>query len=56
MKKLLQGWAFYTAVLLFLLSAALTMPNRAKTLLSDIPQAAEELFQRAAAVWGRTAP
>ena len=58
MKKLLQGWMFYTAVLLFLLSAALTLPDRAKTFLSqaNIPQAADELAQRAVAVWEKTAP
>ena len=58
MKKLLQGWVFYTAVLLFLLSAALTLPDRAKTFLrkTDIPQAADELTQRAVAAWEKTAP
>ena len=58
MKKLLQGWVFYTAALLFLLSAALTLRGRAETLLgqSGIPQAVDELTQRAVAVWERTAP
>lgn len=55
MKKLLRGWMFYTAVLLFLLAAGLTLPalcrDSFETAEQAISQAAAQLEEKAARGW-----
>lgn len=57
MKKLLQGWIFYTALLLFLVALILTAPNLCRELFGNtdqaISQAADRLEEKAVAVWGQ---
>ncbi len=60
MKKLLQGWIFYTALLLFLIAAALTLPELTRDFLGDTRQelskTVDQLTQEAVAVWGQRFP
>ena len=59
MKKLLQGWVFYTAVLLFLLAAGWTVPALCRDFSGNpgqaIAQGAAQLEEWAAA-WGQYFP
>lgn len=60
MKKLLQGWIFYTALLLFLVALILTAPNLCRDFFGNtdqaISQAADQLDEKAVAVWGQYFP
>lgn len=60
MKKLLQGWIFYTALLCFLLAAAITLPELTRDFWGDteqeITQAVDDFSQKAVAVWGQSFP
>ena len=60
MKKLLLGWIFYTSLLLFLLAAALTLPDSCRNFFGNTDQAisrtVDRLDQKAAAVWGQYFP
>lgn len=60
MKKLLQGWIFYTALLLFLIAAALTLPELTRDFLGDtrqeLTETVDQLTQEAMAVWGQRFP
>ena len=60
MKKLLLGWIFYTSLLLFLLAAALTLPDLCRNFFRNTDQAisrtVDRLDQKAAAVWGQYFP
>ena len=60
MKKLLQGWIFYTAVLLFLVALLLTAPRLCRGFFGNtdqaISQAAAQLDEKAAAVWAQFSP
>lgn len=60
MKKLIQGWIFYTAVLLFLVALLLTAPGLCHDFFGNtdqaITQAAAQLDQKAVAVWGQYFP
>ena len=60
MKKLLQGWIFYTALLCFLLAAAITLPGLARDFWGDteqeITRAVDDCSQKAVAVWGQSFP
>ena len=60
MKKLFQGWVFYTAVLLFLMAALLTAPGLCRkffgTTNQAISQAAAQLEDKAVTTWGQYFP
>lgn len=60
MKKLLQGWIFYTALLCFLLAAAITLPGLTSDFWGDteqeITRAVDDISQKAVAVWGQSFP
>lgn len=60
MKKLLQGWIFYTALLLFLIAAALTLPELTHDFWGDtrqeLTETVDQLTQEAVAVWGQRFP
>ena len=60
MKKLLQGWVFYTAVLLFLTAALLTAPSLCRDFFGNtgqaISQAAAQLENQAVTAWGQYFP
>ena len=60
MKKLLQGWVFYTAVLLFLTAAVLTAPSLCDEFFGNtdgaITQAAAQLENQAVTAWGQYFP
>ena len=60
MKKLLQGWIFYTALLCFLLAAAITLPDLTCDFWGDteqeITRAVDDFSQKAVAVWGQSFP
>lgn len=55
MKKLLQGWIFYTAVLLFLTALILTAPKLCRDFFGNtdqaISQAAAQLDEKAVTAW-----
>ena len=60
MKKLLQGWIFYTALLCFLLAAAITLPELTCDFGGDteqeITRAVDDISKKAVAVWGQSFP
>ena len=60
MKKLLQGWIFYTAVLLFLTALILTAPKLCQDFFGTtdqaISQAAAQLDEKAVTAWGQYFP
>ncbi len=60
MKKLLQGWIFYTALLCFLLAASITLPGLIRDFWGEteqeITRAVDDLSQKAVAVWGQSFP
>ena len=57
MKDLLTGWLLYTAILLFLVSAALTLPQRVRPAAARMEARMEAVAEQAAALlpeaWGR---
>ena len=60
MGKLLRSWFFFTALLLFLLSAAVALPEMKSRLFGRTEQAVTEtagtMEQTARAVWARLLP
>lgn len=57
MKDLLTGWLLYTAILLFLISAALTLPQRVQPAAARMEARMENMAKQAAnflpEAWGR---
>lgn len=57
MKDLLTGWLLYTAILLFLVSAALTLPQRVQPTAARMEARMEDMAKQAAnflpEAWGR---
>lgn len=57
MKDLLTGWLLYTAILLFTVSAALTLPQRVLPAAARLEARMEAVAEQAAALlpeaWGR---
>lgn len=57
MKDLLTGWLLYTAILLFTVSAALTLPQRvlpaAARLEAQLEALAEQAIPTLSEAWGR---
>ncbi len=57
MKDLLTGWLLYTAILLFLVSAALTLPQRVQPAAARMEARMEDIAKQAAnflpEAWGR---
>lgn len=60
MGKLFKSWAFFTALLILLLTAAVTVPKLSDRLFGDTEHTVEaafsELGQEARAVWASLAP
>lgn len=48
MKDLLTGWLLYTAILLFLVSAALTLPQRVQPAAARMEARMEDMAKQAA--------
>lgn len=60
MGKLLKSWAFFTALLILLLTAAVTVPKLSDKLFGDTEATVEAAFsglsQEARAVWASLSP
>ena len=60
MGKLLKSWAFFTALLILLLTAAVTLPKLSDRLFGDTEETVETAFsglgQEAKAVWAALTP
>lgn len=60
MKRILTSWLFFTSLMLFLIVAALTLPQWLEHLLgstqSQVTQAADYLKEEAQAVWAELIP
>lgn len=60
MKRLLAGWFFYTVLLLFLMAAALTLPELTHDFMGntrqELTETVDQLTQKAVTVWGQSFP
>ncbi len=60
MGKLLKSWLFYTALLIFLVSAAMTLPELGRQFFGDtgtqLETAVDHMESQAQAVWAQLRP
>lgn len=60
MKKILTSWLFFTSLMLFLIAAAITLPDLIDRLFGStqiqVSQAADYLKEEAQAVWAELTP